>query len=177
MCVRSFIVTTVYTRPSKRATKMLCNVHAARARKKGCTVSQQPFRMQHTAHCCYTCSLIRFLLLGTLASPALGVLLNHFLRSHARWAYGDPVACCEPFLHGLHPHALTLVLLLLDSWHMLPFIVPPSPHPHAGRFWCERPESNRDALGRGILSPLCLPISPRSQRWPAQRDSNSRPCA
>ena len=85
--------------------------------------------MQHTGHCCYTCCLIRFLL-STLASPALGVLLHHVLRSHARWAYGYLVACCEPFLHGLNPHVLILVCgLLLGSCHSTSLSLwPPSPH-------------------------------------------------
>lgn len=30
--------------------------------------------------------------------------------------------------------------------------------------WCPRPESNRYSLRRGILSPLCLPISPQGHR-------------
>ena len=68
--------------------------------------------------CCYTCSLIRFLLLSTPASPALWVLLNQVRAAHARWAYLDLVAQGQPFLYGLHPHALRLVLCLLGSCHV-----------------------------------------------------------
>jgi hypothetical protein len=34
---------------------------------------------------------------------------------------------------------------------------------HVRVTWCPEPESNRYALRRGILSPLCLPISPSGQ--------------
>jgi hypothetical protein len=37
--------------------------------------------------------------------------------------------------------------------------------------WCPEPESNRYGLRRGILSPLCLPISPSGLNMQAQRIS------
>src|SRR5690606_4974358 len=45
-----------------------------------------------------------------------------------------------------------------------------------GQGWCTHPESNRDALRRGILSPLRLPISPwvRGYGWRKRWDSNPR---
>ena len=143
-------------------------------RKKGCTVSQQPFRMQHTTCCCYTCSLIRFLLLSTLASPALGVeLLHYVLRSHAWWAYLDLVAQGQPFLHGLHPHVLRRVRCLLGSCHTSSLCCGHPPLLQCkGGFGANARSRTGMPSWRGILSPLCLPIPPRSQKWPARRDSN-----
>ena len=115
---------------------MLCNVGAAIAQKKGCTVSQQPFRMQHTTHCCYTCSLI-LTLSSSLALLAIASGAAHGFQvfcSSTRWAYCYLVACCEPFLYGLHSHALTVILLLLGSCHTtsLSFGHPPHAYTQGG---------------------------------------------
>jgi hypothetical protein len=111
--------------------------------KKGAAKSpRSPFACSTLQCCCYTCSLIRFLL-STLASPALGVLLNQVRAAHARWAYGDLVTRCKPFLNGLHPHVVILVACLLASSHVTSLSLWPPP-PHA----CDEEEPGANARTR-----------------------------
>ena len=94
------------------STTILHSMHKKRAAKS----PRSPLACSTLQCCCYTCSLIRFLL-STLASPALGVLLNHVRRAHAWWAYLDPATPCQVFLHGLHTQRSMLLTLLFHSSH------------------------------------------------------------
>ena len=68
---------------------------------------------------CYTCFLIRFLLLATLAPTPHPELLHQVLASGTRGAYGDGISSGQPFLYGLDPHTLTLIGLLPFSRHRI----------------------------------------------------------
>src|SRR5210317_1572787 len=146
-------------------------------KKRAAQSPSSPLACSTPQCCCYTCCLIRFLL-STLAPSALGVLLHHLFRAHARWAYCYLVTCCEPFLHGLHPHALTLVLLLLGSCHTSSLCCGHPPHTHMqGGFGASGGIRTHTPKWITDFKSVASTIPPRSQRWPAQRDSNSRPCA
>ena len=163
------IIVLIYTRVSKMSSTFMQHVQEKRAAQS----PSSPSACSTLQCCCYTCSLIRFLL-STLASPALGVeLLHYVLRSHARWAYLDLVAQGQPFLHGLHPHVLRRVRCLLGSCHTSSLCCGHPPlHYSKGGFGANARSRTGMPSWRGILSPLCLPIPPRSQKWPARRDSN-----
>jgi len=119
-CVAPLLLCTVYTRVSKMSTQNVRYVKITSSAYAAVESASNAASPHLTAFSSSTvtkaCMLVTLLLRALAPTPSL-MLLHHVLTSHARWAYLDLVACREPFLYGLHPHVLVLVLCLLGSCH------------------------------------------------------------
>ena len=128
-CVFAPLLLLQYTLARPKLQPKCCAMWVQQLHKKRAAQSpSSPFACSTLQCCCHTCSLIRFLL-STPASPALGVeLLLDVLASHAWWAYGYPVALCQPLFNGLGTHGCCCCCLLLGSCHTTSLCCGHPPH-------------------------------------------------
>jgi hypothetical protein len=104
-------------------------------------------------------------------------LLQHSCIVHAESACTKPEAkaACAVLIRSANPSALVTVVHRTGQEspstgvfrRSLPNLSESGVNPGSAfdYKWCPRPDSNRHGRSRGILSPLCLPVSPPGPGW------------